>query len=181
MSPVFLSTPLEVSMTLECARMREWICHGLLGWVGGEFAACVMSMSAERLHGAKLRLSFSPLSQFFFSLYVLSLVFQPGMVWTCLLNLHKLASEICAYPPCIAQSEWAGCSKGIADDSIALIDKCQSISGSPTNTLKHGQVRTQRPRAGVAVRQSTTWSIRRVIFQQGRVLNPREPVNLTEV
>ena len=51
-------SPLEVSVTLTCAHTREWRCHGLLRWVGGEFAACFMVMSAEWLHGAKLRLFF---------------------------------------------------------------------------------------------------------------------------
>jgi len=70
-------------------------------------------------------------------------------------------------------SEWGCCSKGIANDSIALIDVCQSISGSTTNTLIHGQVRTDDVRAGLALqRQPATWLVRRLLLNRGRALYP---------
>lgn len=105
MSPVFPLTPLEVSATLECAHE------------GSEDVTACSVMSAERLRGAMLGL-FSPPNNlflyFFFSPLAPSsslsvpLAFQPGMGSTCLCNLHKLASEICAYPRVLlSQSELA--------------------------------------------------------------------------
>lgn len=107
--PVFLVTPLEVSVTLTCAheggKMSCTLWMGRRGSLQHALWSCLQNDCMVQSFGCFLlqAKSFSlppslPLSSCFVSLsFPLPFAFQPGMCSTCLCNLHKLASEICAF------------------------------------------------------------------------------------
>lgn len=94
-------------MTLKCMHMRVGVCGRLLRWIGGEFAACFMSMSGEGLRGTKLSLS-SPkpisFSLFFFSSRSLSLCVLPlGWIKPVYDIYISWLEKSCTYP-CVSLS-----------------------------------------------------------------------------
>jgi len=94
------------------------------------------------------------------------LAFPAAMGSTCPYSLHMLKLKL-ASENLLHRQERAGCSKGIANDSAALIDAYRSISGSTTHAFKHGQVRTGDLHAGsTPVVTLTAWTVRRVTLNR---------------